>query len=227
MSAAIILTASACSIFEKSECAEKTKHFHLFESDYGAVTIYDSEFLRMGNFYWTDTIIPYSAETKAAINLNLAPISENVDYILSFMETNYDGIEYEYTYETDEIDYYNCIAAKHPYSQVSIDVYLDFEGELKTCVHIPVYKKVLKTTFSRLPNTDTLTGNATDATYRYIGYKIIWNEETKKYEALCSPETENLIDIAQEYPYMKLNNFCVRHEGEPYEKNYSDILKGK
>lgn len=180
-----------------SDCEVKDFHLHKYQNGEMIRYIADENLYKNG-YTWTDEI-KYVDENDIDLydfeaKNKLIKIDDNIDYLTEQMENNNDFMQYEYKY-----------------------------------IHLQPIPHVVNgvTTFTYIPftrygwtadiNHSNLTGEKRLCRYLYRGYKIE-KDENGKYTLIESPDTDNLIEIKDEYPYIKENYYRIVNSN-----NYQEI----
>lgn len=203
-----VMLFSGCS--KKMDCDVQNRHFHIYNKD-GIETLFDSEKEYKNDYKWTKETVEYSDELNDEIKFleknNLVHISNNLEYLVDYMVRNPEHIEYEYSYEAQEIDHYigmNGIA--YTPTTVVTKVGVDGKPEMTTIINTPVYKTVIKTDFTTDESVSQKTGKVRNAQVKYYSYKIVTKDNGEKVIEK-SGLTDNILDLRDEYPYFNPNGF--------------------
>ncbi len=214
---AIVALLSGCGP-KTMNCDVKNSHVHKYINKDDFVTYKNSELEVDENYTWTGEIRPLTKEDVMLDSLNLLSIEKNKDVLEKVMKENPPYTMYEFTYLDDVIVYYNCRILGprfFPFEAHSKEDYayrfnyysiFDDDDTLRYCLHEPVYEKKPKTNWTLDPNHDDLTGRVREYSTKYYGYKIV-NNSVDNRQIEKSMASDNIFDIASDYPYFRLEDY--------------------
>ena len=192
LGAATVFTTSACA--REVECSIDKTHSHTYTTEEGYTRQIKSELEYIGDFYRKDDY-KYITETETkelgkTYRYNLIRIDDNLDRLLELEESIYDYRQYEYSYrKRKEIK----------------------DGDKTTYTYTTYYA------YTNDKDTEDLTGNERIVTHKFIGYKIIKNDQGEfdviKSEPMNS--IEELVDAG--YEYVRYHKLYISYDRETNE----------
>jgi hypothetical protein len=203
---------SGCS--KQMNCTIDYEHAHKYVSEEGFSTYKTGEYEYSEGYQWSNDAKEITDNEKNNIKYldkeDLLSIKENEEILINKINNNTDYTEYEYSYQSQEIDYYLSPRGGIQFTPVSIISSYDSKGNLhtETVANIPIYKTVTKYDWTPDINHENLTGNARDVTFGYYAYKII-TDENGNMTIEKSNVLDNILNYIAEYPYFKANNYYV------------------
>ena len=197
-----------------SDCNERSYHLHKYVKD-GLVRYFPKEKLNYRGYKWTDEYVFVSRDEEELVNFEqrkgLIKIDDNIDYLNVERESKEDFVEYEY-------EYTETWTTMNP---VTIG---------KTTTYYPVFHEETREDWTDNPNHSDLTGLARTGHHMYVAYKVERNERGK-LTLVESPQVENLMDIKDEYPYIKEDHIVIDYtkfkleEEKSKEEERNNVLK--
>jgi hypothetical protein len=192
--------AAGCS--KKMDCPIQDPHAHKYVNSNGLFEYVQSEDAQDGmfsDFRWTNETVPLTNKIVNEDKFGLLSIKDNSKVLTQMMMNNTDYIEFEYKYEwtTDEPQYaYDNDGNRY------VDHY--------DTVHHTDYR------WTNNNNQSDLTGKARNITYLYKGYRIVLDEKGNP-KTQVSELTDNIFNIAAQYPYFNASDWC----NTVYSNNYN------
>lgn len=175
--ASIILSSTACNNNKKENCDIEFKHAHKYESVQGFTTYKISEKEEIDGLFRKKESKKVTKEIEKISKFGLLKISDNLDKIYESLKKDNPYVEYQYKYEIEVI--------------VGV---------------IPIPVKEFRYKYTTNQNHSNLTGVVRDVSYQYKAYKLSKNKNGKDI-LIESGLVNNLLEIKDEYPYFKLDDY--------------------
>lgn len=202
------------------ECDVESNHAHLYTNDDGYVKYLKEEHERVQGFDRTDTYIELTKEEENLYDFlqkrGLLSISNNLEALVEEQLVNQDYQEYRYSYPY-------MIPIPHVVSNG------------KTTTTYFTYIPGTGYTWTKDPNHGNLTGEERTVHFVYQAYKVTMDEKGN-YQLEASGYVDDLREIMDEYPYMKLdhakkvnlyNNEELDYEDGPEEELGEEVSKSE
>lgn len=192
LGAATVFTTSACA--KVADCDINGKHSHNYINEEGYIWELESEREFVESFYRTNdyrSITEVDNKRLREIYMyDLLRISDNLDKLLQLESSLYDYKQYEYSYTERQLFMVGKTAASR------LVTYYDYTNDKKA---------------------EDLTGNERVVTHKFIGYKIIKNDQGEfdviKSEPMNS--IEELVDAG--YEYVRYHKLYISYDRETNE----------
>lgn len=192
---------------EKADCSIKESHAHLYKNDDGLSRYINKEYLNYDGYSWTEE---YEILSKEKLKLNefevkedLLKIEENQDEILQIMNSQEDYYEYRYAY-----------TYLQPISHIV--------STGKTISVHYTYSPTTHYSWTKDENHSRLTGEIRLCHYVYQAVDIR-KDEKGKYVIIASDYVDNIMEVADDYPYFRKKFYKVINPTLGKEIDYEDM----
>lgn len=188
------------------DCDIKETHAHLYTNEDGYIRFLVDEHEFVDNFSRSDQYISLDEDEKKLNDYlkanDLLKISDNLEVLIEEKLLNEDYQEYRYTYT-----YMAAIPQVHSNGKTTTISYIYIPSTGKSWTDNAFHSN--------------LTGEERTAHYVYQAYKVVLDEKGK-YTLEASEYVDDLRDIMQEYPYIKLVHTKKINLDSQEELDYED-----